>query len=639
MFRERRGNKINILYLLEKDQYITKMSRVRFHGMRELGKLVNVIYWGIGWNNYDNNITVDENIKNMGIKIDYIICYKPLILNNFSSCKIAKCITYNEMWDEKTTLDEINKAKPDLIICHHENDMTKYQTVFSKRIHHYTKLYHNPHCAEKTIFYDQKSNKDIDILLCGSVGRHYPLRRRLRDIVKIMSTKYNCLEYTHPGYIIGDAFTDIYLKDFAKIINKAKICITCTSKYKYRLGKMVEIPMCNSVLCCDLPDQNQDEFSKMMIVIDESMSDDEITDKLIYYLENSGELERIRELGYKWSQKYIQSHYATNFLCCLEGINKNNIKIFILADELKNMKNKWICDLLKEEFIQYSKVNIVSDPKDADIIWLLAPWSTRKINKKYLEEKFVVSTIHHVDTDKYDEFREYYNYIDSITNRYHTICKKSYENLKILTHKEIIIANFWINENNYFKIYDKNNLRKKYNIPENMFVVGSFQKDTEGKDDMTPKLSKGPDIFIKIVEDMKKDGKDVFVILTGWRRNYIMTGLDKLGIKYIYCELIDLEGINELYNCLDLYIVSSRVEGGPRSIMECGLAKVPIISTDVGIVRSILHSDSIFDMDNFISYKKAKPNITFGHQKTSEYTVENYIKKFVNDVFYEIGGI
>ena len=48
-----------------------------------------------------------------------------------------------------------------------------------------------------------------------------------------------------------------------------------------------------------------------------------------------------------------------------------------------------------------------------------------------------------------------------------------------------------------------------------------------------------------------------------------------------------------------MYIVSSRLEGGPQAILESALTKTPIISTDVGIASSI-SGDSIFD-DNRIT--------------------------------------
>lgn len=625
---------LNLLYLIDKQQFITKMSRVRFNALEKIGLLMNVVYWGPNWNNYDENISLEENLKFLNIKFDYILCYKPEIIIDFDKIKIPKMITYNEMWDENYTLKQINDSKCNLIICHHNNDKERYISSLFKNVSNYCKFIHIPHCAEKTIFFDRKLKKEVDVLLCGSIGRHYPLRQRMRNILSLIPKKYNCQEYKHPGYINGDSFTNVYLNDFAEAINKAKICITCTSKYKYRLGKMVEIPLCNSVLACDIPNQDEEEFKQMMICIDDKQTDQQIADQLVYYLENNEELEKIREKGYKWSQKYIQEYYAQTFLKEIKLINMNP-KIYVLADELRNMKNKWICDVLKEEYIKYSNLNIVTNPRDADIIWLLAPWATRKINKDYLVNKFVISTIHHIDWDKYEENLEYYKYIDSITNRYHTICPKTEADLRKITKKNIVTACFWINENNFFRINDKIGLRQKYNIPINAYVIGSFQKDTEGKDDMQPKLSKGPDIFINIINDMKKD-KDVFVVLTGWRRNYVMKELDKINVKYVFFELVDMIELNELYNTLDLYLVSSRVEGGPRAIIECGLARIPLISTDVGMAELILAPDSIYDCNNYITYKNAKYNIEYAYEKSYNLTINKYIKEFNNQVFYEI---
>ena len=89
------------------------------------------------------------------------------------------------------------------------------------------------------------------------------------------------------------------------------------------------------------------------------------------------------------------------------------------------------------------------------------------------------------------------------------------------------------------------------------------------------------------------------MILTGKRRNYIIEELKKEKINFKYFEMAKFNEINELYNILNLYIVSSRYEGGPQSILECGLTKTPIISTNVGIANEILDKLSIFDMSNF----------------------------------------
>ena len=49
--------------------------------------------------------------------------------------------------------------------------------------------------------------------------------------------------------------------------------------------------------------------------------------------------------------------------------------------------------------------------------------------------------------------------------------------------------------------------------------------------------------------------------------------------------MVNSKELNELYNILNLYIVSSRIEGGPQAILECAITKTPIVSTDVGLQR------------------------------------------------------
>jgi hypothetical protein len=632
---------MNLLYIIDRDQYINKMSRVRFHAIEALSKLTNIIIWGPNWRRYNINESLTLNINKLNLNIDGVICYKPSSVIGFCDLTCLKIMTYNEMWDETYTLKEINDARPNLVICHHENDMKRYRYEIYKNINCYTKFVHIHHSANSDIFYDRKENKTIDILLVGSVGRHYPLRQRFEKIIKMMPSKFVCIQYKHPGYIHANAFTDIYLKDFAENMSKSKICLTCTSRYKYLLGKLIEIPMCGSVIASDLPAQNIKLFEEMMIVISNEMTDEEIVNKLVYYLENNEELEIKKNLGLSISKNWGQDRYAKLIYDEINKlIDKNyKIKLFVQSEDIK-LDEKWICDILKDEFINYCNtsnlsinISIVNDINECDIIWLLAPWKERSMNKKLLNEKFVITTIHHIDWDKYDEFKNYYDRIDSYTNRYHSICQKTTNELKKITNKDIITTNFWIN-NTYFYISDKVKLRNKYNLPNNAFIIGSFQKDTEGKGDL-PKLSKGPDIFIKIVQDIYKNNNNIMVLLTGWRRGYIINELNKLNIPYCYHELVSLNVINELYNCLDLYIVSSRVEGGPRSIMECGLTRTPLISTNVGIAELIVHKSSMFDSSDWITYKNAFPNPDQVYHETYKYTINQYMNVFINKVFYE----
>ena len=92
-------------------------------------------------------------------------------------------------------------------------------------------------------------------------------------------------------------------------------------------------------------------------------------------------------------------------------------------------------------------------------------------------------------------------------------------------------------------------------------------------------------------------------------------------------EMVDLNQVNELYNILNLYIVSSRIEGGPQAIMECAITKTPIVSTDVGIATEVLSSESIYeDVNNF---QNAKPNILYAYKNSQKYTIPDGMKKYI----------
>lgn len=318
---------LNILYLCDKTVYDTKMSRVRFHGIRAIGKRddINLIWSGPKWQGYNNNKTVNKNIEKIykGDKPDLVIAYKPLNLNKFREVKIPKCIRYNEMYDVDWTKKEMLDSKSNLIICHHENDMYKYKKIFSMRNkdEYPLRFYSVPHAAEKIIYRDYGQPKKYDILLAGAVGTksllgdHYPLRIRLaRDILPKMVDKYKCNILRHPGGNIYNAASDENSFFYAQQLSSAKICVTCSGQPKSRFGKYIEIPMCGTALAADIPGEEQDAFKQFMIEIDMSMSDKEIINKLTYYLENDEERETLVKKGLKYAENHTQERYAEKFI-------------------------------------------------------------------------------------------------------------------------------------------------------------------------------------------------------------------------------------------------------------------------------------------------------------------------------------
>jgi len=264
--------------------------------------------------------------------------------------------------------------------------------------------------------------------------------------------------------------------------------------------------------------------------------------------------------------------------------------VFVLAPG-----ENWVCDRLTHEWYENCEDISTRDINSSNIIWLMGSWCWRRIPVEILKSRKVLTTVHHITPEKFsDQARQEFYERDKITDAYHVICTKTYHIVKELTDKPVYNMPYWINSNLWKSIEDKKSLREKYGISSEDFVVGSFQRDTEGSDLISPKLEKGPDIFCDVVEKMNENRENLLVLLAGWRRQYIINRLKKKGIKYKYIELPDFSTINELYNVLDLYIVSSRHEGGPQAIVECGITRTPIISTDVGIARQFLPDNSIY---------------------------------------------
>ena len=168
-----------------------------------------------------------------------------------------------------------------------------------------------------------------------------------------------------------------------------------------------------------------------------------------------------------------------------------------------------------------------------------------------------------------------------------------------VSHSEMheIILETGINSHKVFKIpiginpdyfvwttpEEKQVARMKLGIPQSSVVIGTFQKDGNGwGEGLKPKLIKGPDVFLKTIKILKPQVPEIFVLLTGPARGYVKNGLEKLGVPYLHKYLNDYTQIGEYFNALDLYIVSSREEGGPKAVLESMASGIPLVTTRVG---------------------------------------------------------
>ena len=211
-----------------------------------------------------------------------------------------------------------------------------------------------------------------------------------------------------------------------------------------------------------------------------------------------------------------------------------------------------------------------------------------------MNKNYVVSFFH----GKYSDGVEVQQHIDSFLKSQNSI-------FKLITASSLIqsrLLNWGIPKSkieiipigvdtNLFNIpkYDhKLKIRKKFGLKKNEIIIGSFQKDGQGwADGDLPKIIKGPDLFVKSVEIIAKE-LPIVILLTGPARGYIKSELSKRKIKFIHIFVNSYKEIASFYNALDLYIVSSREEGGPKAIVESMASGVPIVSTNVGMAKDFI---------------------------------------------------
>lgn len=158
----------------------------------------------------------------------------------------------------------------------------------------------------------------------------------------------------------------------------------------------------------------------------------------------------------------------------------------------------------------------------------------------------------------------------------------------------------------FFPIKDRAALCKQFNIPASAYIIGNFHRDTEGADLLQPKMQKSPEMMVAILRELKSRGVACHVLLAGPRRHWIRRALTGESIPFTFIgrqgieeddyavNILPREKLNELYNVCDLYLISSRWEGGPQSAMEAAAARTKILSTPLGVARDILQPESLY---------------------------------------------
>jgi len=125
--------------------------------------------------------------------------------------------------------------------------------------------------------------------------------------------------------------------------------------------------------------------------------------------------------------------------------------------------------------------------------------------------------------------------------------------------------------------------REALGLPSSAFVVGSFQKDGVGwGEGLEPKTIKGPDVLVAAFERIHDRAPELHVLLTGPARGYVRRELEAHSIPHRHLFAGSRDELAQAYHALDVYVVASRQEGGPKAVLESMATGTPLVTTRVG---------------------------------------------------------
>ncbi len=246
------------------------------------------------------------------------------------------------------------------------------------------------------------------------------------------------------------------------------------------------------------------------------------------------------------------------------------------------------------------------------------------------KHKYIVSFFHGKPSDSDEVKKHIDDFINSRDYLFKVITASSIVNKRLLEwgipKKKIYQIPIGVDTNLFTPPTkaSKTLMKEKLGFKPNEFIIGSFQKDGIGwGEGNIPKYIKGPDLLVQTLELISKN-LPISVLLTGPARGYVKNELSKRNIKFKHIYVDSYKEIINYYYALDLYIVSSREDGGPKAIVEAMASGVPIVSTDVGMARDFIKDKLNGGLaQNFDPYEIAQKSINILINKNKREIIKN----------------
>ncbi len=276
---------------------------------------------------------------------------------------------------------------------------------------------------------------------------------------------------------------------------------------------------------------------------------------------------------------------------------KTKPRVMLIPDSMLWILGTWAKEIVKwnskrYEFVIFPMAEIwenerlfLSILKEVDVVHCLAQWAFGRIrgviDKGGYPNISVISSIHHIV-----EFSQVEDCLQS--DKIMVVCQKYLDELiqnGVPREKAVLIYNGVDTE--FFSPKDKLQSKQKFGVPPQAFTIGFSAKASSDHDGR-----KGIDTFIEVLSKLSSSLKsNIHVILTGpgWEERTKDFALNALNMQYF--RFLPTEQMPDFYNTLDVYLVTSRVEGGPVPLLEAMSCGTPVVTTPVGTALDFVKDD------------------------------------------------
>jgi len=242
------------VYLCSRRLHERKVDRHRATLVAAIGRQpdCDMLVTGNGWPGYDPTLPVAANLRAMGCDPDVMLVYQQAADHIHLGAADVGCLRAMLLYDVyelPKRRAEIDAVRPHVVFHTHHNDASRLASVAGD-----ARLVHTPFGVDPAVFYrEDYGERPIGCLLVGQLDpATYPLRAKWRGLIE--SGRLRGAVRQMPPYRLEPGECERQYAAWGEHMRRAKIVLTCGSRWRYALQTYFAAAMCGCLVAADMPD-------------------------------------------------------------------------------------------------------------------------------------------------------------------------------------------------------------------------------------------------------------------------------------------------------------------------------------------------------------------------------------------------